>query len=230
MSLPTVILANGDFPSSARALAALRRAARIVCCDGAAVKLRKAGLEAAAIVGDLDSLPASERRAQAGRVVRDSGQDDNDLSKAFRYCLRQGWREILFLGATGLREDHALGNISLLADFAREASVRMLTDHGEFVPVLKSGRLACRPGQAISIFSLDPATAVTSRGLAYPLRSLRLSRWWQATLNSATGREFSLGFKGGPLLVYLAYHRGGRATPRPGVARVEPRPPRKAAP
>lgn len=204
----TAILADGAFPSHPRPCAALSQAARIVCCDGAALKLRQAGLAPAAVVGDLDSLPPAAARAYKGKVVHDPGQDDNDLSKAFRYCLKQGWADLVLLGATGLREDHTLGNISLLADFARQAkSIRMLTNDGEFIPLLKSGRIPCRVGQAVSIFSLDPATAISSTGLRYPLRSLKLSRWWQATLNCATSSHVELRFKGGPLLVYLAYSR-----------------------
>ncbi len=214
MQAATVILADGDFPVQPQPLAALRRARRIVCCDGAARKLRDFGLEPAAVVGDMDSLPATIRRAYGSRVVRDAGQDDNDLSKAFRYCLQQGWRNLVVLGATGLREDHTLGNISLLADFAREARVIMLTDTGEFRPLLKSSRLPCKPGQGVSIFSFDPATAITSRGLKYPLRRLRLSRWWQAALNEAEGRSFDLQFTGGPLLVYSLYTRRTAATRR----------------
>lgn len=207
MNGTTAILADGDFPSHPRPLAALRRAARVVCCDGAALKLRAAGREPDCIVGDLDSLP-SAARAGGARVVRDPGQDDNDLSKAFRFCLARGWRDLVLLGCTGLREDHTLANIALLADFAREApAVRMLTNHGAFLPLLKSGQVRCRRGQAVSLFSPDPAAAVTSDGLQYPLRRLRLARWWTATLNVALGSVFSLRFRGGPVLVYLAYSR-----------------------
>jgi thiamine pyrophosphokinase len=210
MKRVTVILADGDFPVRPRALAALRSAARIVCCDGAVKKLKAAGRDPDVVVGDLDSLSPALRREYADRIVHDPGQDDNDLYKAFRHCLKQGWRDLVLLGATGLREDHTLGNISLLADFAREARIRMLTDYGEFVPFLKSGQLACRAGQGISIFSFDPGTAITSRGLKYPLKKLKLTRWWQAALNVSTGRTFSLSFKGGPVLVYLAFTRKTR--------------------
>ncbi len=210
MTAATVILADGTFPVQPQPLAALRHAARVVCCDGAALKLQAIGMEPAAVVGDMDSLPAAVRRAFADRAIHDPGQEDNDLSKAFRYCLSQNWRHLVVLGATGLREDHTLANISLLADFARDARVTMLTDTGEFRPLLKSGRVVCRPGQAVSVFSFDPATAITSRGLKYPLRRLRLSRWWQAALNEANGKGFELRFTGGPLLVYLAFARRRR--------------------
>jgi thiamine pyrophosphokinase len=207
MKATTAILADGEFPFHPASRALLRRASRIVCCDGAVVKLTKAGFEPAFVIGDLDSLPAALRKRWADRVIRDPGQADNDLSKAFRFCLSRGWTELALLGATGLREDHTLGNISLLADFAARARVRMVTNYGEFVPLLKSGRIPCRPGQAVSVFSLDPRDPVSSRGLQYPLKELKLSRWWQASLNVAEGRSFEIRFKRGPVVVYLAHSR-----------------------
>ena len=44
-------------------------------------------------------------------------QETNDLTKAVNYVKTLGFREVLILGATGRREDHTLGNISLLAQF-----------------------------------------------------------------------------------------------------------------
>lgn len=207
----TVILADGDFPRHPFPLAILRAARRVVCCDGAAEKLLAFGREPDWIVGDLDSLSESLRARFAARLVRDASPASNDLAKAVRHCLAQGWGDWVILGATGLREDHAIGNISLLADFAREsAAAAMVTDSGVFVPLLAAGRVASRPGQAISIFSLDPGTAITSRGLRYPLEGLRLTRWWQATLNEAEGDSFELDFTGGPVLVFACHDDVGR--------------------
>ena len=47
-------------------------------------------------------------------IVHVTEQETNDLNKAFRYCLANGWTDIVILGATGKREDHTLGNIGLL--------------------------------------------------------------------------------------------------------------------
>ena len=204
-SSKTVILANGQFPAHATPVAALHAAARIVCCDGAADKLAAAGLSPDWVVGDLDSLSAAARERHAGRLVCVREQETNDLSKAFRFCLSQGWRDLLIVGATGLREDHTLGNLSLLADFAREAAVLLLTDTGWFTPLLASASLTSCAGQPVSIFSFDPQAAVSAEGLKYALEGVRLTRWWQATLNEARGPAFKLAFTGGPLLVYQAY-------------------------
>ncbi|MEO5368053.1 MAG: thiamine diphosphokinase [Magnetococcus sp. WYHC-3] len=201
----TAILANGNFPTHPRPLGALRTAERIVCCDGAAVQLVAAGLTPAAIVGDLDSLPADLRARLQDRLHPDSSQTDNDLAKAFRYCLQQGWCQLVILGATGLREDHTLGNLSWLADFALQAEVTLLTDTGTFTAVHQPTEFTSHPGQQISLFTFDSRTTLQARGLRYPVENLRPTRWWQATLNEACGHAFTLRAEGGPALVFQTY-------------------------
>ncbi|NLZ64207.1 MAG: thiamine diphosphokinase [Lentisphaerae bacterium] len=202
----TVILAHGDFPQRPAVQQYLYAAKRIICCDGAAADLLQFGLQPELVVGDLDSLPAALSEKLSGRLVRISEQQSNDLSKALRYCLAQGWTNLLILGATGKREDHTLGNISLLADFCRQApELKIISDYGLFLAVQEPCTIPCQTGQQVSIFSLHPDTAITSTGLRYPLQEMRLTRWWQATLNEACGNTFTLSFSGpGPLLLFLA--------------------------
>lgn len=205
----TVIVANGAFPTHATPLAALRSARAVVCCDGAADRLsEEAGLAPSWIVGDLDSLSETLRARFPERLVRVTEQETNDLAKAFRFCRTQGWSDLLIVGATGLREDHTLANLALLADFAREASVLLLTDTGWFTPLLTSARLPSVAGQQVSLFALEPRTSVSAEGLAYPVDGVRLDRWWRAALNEAQGEWFSVTFQGGPLLVYQTYGSG----------------------
>jgi thiamine pyrophosphokinase len=201
----TAILANGVFPTHAAPLAALRTAERIVCCDGAAAKLAAAGLTPAAIVGDLDSLPADLRARFRDRLHLDNSQADNDLAKAFRYCLQQNWRKLVILGATGLREDHTLGNLAWLADFATQAEVTLLTDSGMFTAITQPTVFASHPGQQVSLFTFDGRTLLHARGLRYPVDNLQPTRWWQATLNEAIGEQFEVRAEGGPVLVFMTY-------------------------
>ncbi len=205
LSAKTALLANGAFPVGAAPLEALRLADKIVCCDGAADKLVASGIEPSWIVGDLDSLNVDTRERYRKRLVRVMDRHTNDLAKAFRFCVRKGWRDIVILGATGLREDHTLSNLSLLVDFAREASVFMLTDTGCFTPVLTSTQFPAHAGQQVSIFSFDQQVSVYAEGLKYPLDGVFFSRWWKAALNEVCGETFKLVFEGGPLLVYQTY-------------------------
>ena len=201
----TVILANGSFPRRKSLLALLHGASHIVCCDGAAGSLLRHGLTPDLVVGDLDSLSPALRKKLGRRVIRVTEQETNDLSKAFRACMERSWRSLVILGAGGKREDHLLGNASLLAQFAAAgADVRMETDYGTFLPVLKSSAFRRPVGTKVSVFSFHPDMPVTSTGLAYPLVSLRLPFWWSGTLNVTDAPEFSLAFDGrAPLLLYF---------------------------
>lgn len=198
-----VVVANGLFPTGGAALQALREAEYVVACDGAVLALERVR-EPDAVVGDLDSLPEEVRRRYAGRLHRVEDQETNDLTKAMEYAKAAGFREVLILGATGLREDHSLGNISLLMLYAEEfGRVEMLSDYGRFTPLLKTGMLESRKGQQVSLFSLFPFGTVSVRGLRYPIENRRLTAWWEGTLNEALGDEFEVILnEGARVLVY----------------------------
>jgi thiamine pyrophosphokinase len=209
-SKATVILADGAFPESIHVQQILRQAARIIACDGAAKTVAQWGREPDWIAGDLDSLDKNLQELWSDRVLHISEQETNDLNKAFCCALKMTAPEepLLILGATGKREDHTLGNIGWLMEFARQRpDVQMITDTGIFLPVLCSGTFSCRPGQAVSIFNPNPCLLrVSSKGLKYPLNDLALNSWWTATLNVALGNSFSLEFDAstGALIIFLA--------------------------
>jgi len=203
--MKTVILANGQYPYHKVPVRYLQEAGLIVCCDGAAEKLVAHGMEPGIITGDLDSVSPELKRKYKSRLVTDPDQETNDLTKAVKWCVSQGINEIAILGATGLREDHTIGNISLLADYSRDIKVTMFTDTGSFRVFDHTVTIDSFPGQQVSLFSPDPDLAVTSSGLRYPLHNLRLTSWWRGTLNEAAGDSFTLTFENGRIIVFMKY-------------------------
>ena len=201
----TVILANGSFPKHYVPLDYLRNADRIVCCDGSTENAVYAGFTPFAIVGDMDSLSREMKIRFSDRIFQDKEQETNDLTKAVKWCHGSGYNEVIILGATGKREDHTIGNISLLTEYAKIVNVRMVTDTGVFLPFLNSCRVNSFPGQQISVFSIDSGTQITSAGLRYPLMKKRLGNWWEATLNEALEDHITLEFDSGRVIVFLAY-------------------------
>ena len=190
-----VILANGDFPRAEIPLGLLNRAPFVCACDGAVNHYPLAD----AIVGDGDSVPENLRN----RLIQIDEQEDNDLTKATRYCLSKGMRRIAYLGATGQREDHTLGNISLIVRYVQEMGIEPLlaTDYGWFVVAEGESTFESFKGQQVSIFNMS-CNALSSEGLlwqAYPYR-----QWWQGTLNESASDSFTL--KGDSFyLVYRTY-------------------------
>jgi len=201
----TVIVADGTFPSHAVPLGYLSNADRIICCDGSTESLLNAGFIPDAIVGDMDSLTPDLAERFRDRIYPDNDQETNDLTKAVMWCKEKNYKNLIIVGATGKREDHTIGNISLLAEYVRELNVLMVTDTGIFQPCLKSSEISSFTGQQVSIFSIDPETEITSTGLRYPLQRRKIKNWWMATLNESLGDNFTLNFKGGPVIVYLKF-------------------------
>jgi thiamine pyrophosphokinase len=194
-----VILANGAFPRKGSVpYGILAAAATVVCCDGAADTYRRRFRRLpTVVVGDCDSV-----KGRYPEMVRIPDQETNDLEKAIAYCRQRGWRTPVIVGATGKREDHTLGNIFR----ALAAQLTIVTEEGCFVPVAARAALTVDVGAAVSVFATDPATRMTSRGLAWPLDGVSFSSLFCATLNRATARRLLLTTTR-PVSVFCAHPR-----------------------
>lgn len=197
-----VVLAGGEYPTAPQPLEVLHNAPYTVCCDGAADSYIATGRVPDAIVGDGDSISANNRAKYAALLHIVTEQETNDQTKAVRFLQELGKRRIAIVGATGRREDHTIGNISLLIEYARAgAQVRSFTDHGVFIPCNGDTTLKCRKGQQVSIFAIT-AKELSSEGLLYPIYDF--TNWWQGTLNECTGKEFTIHAEG-EYLLFLNY-------------------------
>ena len=199
-----IILAAGDFPTHPVPLQALELYRdRIICCDGAANTLLQTGYYPEIVVGDGDSLSPETCDKLSGRLICDPDQETNDLTKAFHYALSRNYKKLLILGATGKREDHTLGNISLLADYMDHADVSMLTDYGMITPAKGNAIFLSHPGQQISIFCMDSQPLII-RGLKWPVDNRIITRWWQASLNEALSDRFEIE-TAGKVIIFQEY-------------------------
>lgn len=215
------IIANGAFPTHAKVLRRIAESDFVVCCDGAFEKYLRwykkcsyAPNQSVAVVGDGDSLnplliDEAKKLKLKVLVKKVSEQESNDLTKAVRFVAEMGERveglEVGITGATGLREDHTIGNISLLANYITSFPsivFSMYSDYGTFYAMEGKSTFNCQKGQQISLFSLTPEIPVTVKGLKYPIKNRQLTQLWEATLNEAKDTKFEV--IGGKMLVYLA--------------------------
>ena len=205
-----VIICDGSFPRTEYPRYLIRTAGFIICCDGALKKFirnSKAifGTERLPdrVIGDMDSLPESLRKKYSDIIVKIDEQEHNDQTKAFRWAMEnlEGMESITILGATGQREDHTIGNISLLMEYARMydlegagIQVQMITDHATVVAVTDTVEMDCGEGRQISIFSPDNTLKIKSEGLRWKTDDVVFDNWWKATLNRAVQDNIRLEF------------------------------------
>ena len=206
-----VILAAGDFPTHVIPLRVLRTAENLIVCDGALENLLEYEIEPTAVVGDGDSLSDTLKQRYAHICHPISEQEFNDLTKATLFARSHLKMDasthmrprFCYLGATGKREDHTLGNISLMLYYHRQLGIDpvMITDYGYFVVASGTTRFDSFPGQQVSIFNTT-CKELNSIGLKwdiYPFNEL-----WQGTLNEALSNEFTI-HADGDYLIYRTH-------------------------
>ncbi|MCR5076870.1 MAG: thiamine diphosphokinase [Prevotella sp.] len=208
-----VILAAGDFPSHVIPLRILREAKNLIVCDGALADLIDLGIKPTAIVGDGDSLSDELKQRYAHIYHQISEQEYNDLTKATLFArshltMNGSTHErprFCYLGATGKREDHTLGNISLMLYYYRKLGIlpTMVTDYGTFIPASGTTRLSSFPGQQVSLYNAN-CQQLSSQGLKW--ETYPFHEFWQGTLNEALGTEFTIKADG-DYLVYRTHQR-----------------------
>ena len=205
-----VIICDGRFPKSDYPRYLVRTADFIICCDGALQKFLRASQAIFGekrlpdvVVGDMDSLSPSLRKKHSDIIVQIDEQEHNDQTKAFRWALEniEDISQIYILGATGEREDHTIGNISLLMEYARTydledrgINVEMVSDHAIIFAVTDTCEMDCGEGRRISIFSPDNSLRIKSEGLEWPTDEVVFDNWWKATLNRASQDHVKLKF------------------------------------
>lgn len=147
---------------------------RIMAIDSGAATLLRMGIKPDVLLGDFDSLPATDLEI----LLRDgveflrfpAEKDQTDLELALEWAAKQGVREIRVWGALGGRLDHTLANIGLLLKGAQLGLTVWLVDPHHEIRVFENYlHLTAKPGWAVSLIPLFTAKGVLTRGLKYPL-------------------------------------------------------------
>jgi thiamine pyrophosphokinase len=198
-SLSPVTLLGGGEVALADLRAALVQAPLLVAADGGANMALSAGLMPDAVIGDLDSLTETSRRAlPAERLHLIPEQESTDFEK----CLtRISAPYVLGLGFTGARVDHLLAVWNALVRHPGRRCLILGRDDVAFAAP-RALRLDLTPGTRISLFPMVPL-AGSSRGLLWPIDGLEMSPGGRiGTSNQATG-PVDLAFDSEGMLVIL---------------------------
>lgn len=197
-----VVLANGEYPKARLPLDIITRHKTLVVCDGVADAYLAMSDKFDVIIGDGDSISKDVAEQYASRIIIDQDQETNDQTKAVRYLLNKGVKDISIIGAGGKREDHLLGNVSLLIDYLKlGVKARIYTNYGVFIPIQGDAVISAYLGQPVSIFNFG-CMMLDAEGLEYSIRPF--SSWWEGTLNKASETEIVIKADS-YYLIYLAY-------------------------
>jgi len=149
----------------------------VIAADGGYHHCRRWQIEPHMIIGDMDSVAASDlaeidrETTQIHRFPQE--KDETDLDLAIRAARDRQADQIIILGAMGARWDMSFSNVLVLATPALGAiDARILEGSYEFLCLHGHHKMAIRGkcGDVLSLIPLGgPVTGISLSGAAYPL-------------------------------------------------------------
>lgn len=208
-----LIICNGEPPSRALARRLARAADLVVAADGGANTARRYRIRPDIIIGDLDSVSGATRRYFSDSLVLQvTRQDNTDLEKALDFVASASVPEVVVIGATGLRIDFTLGNLSVLWKYTSFMNLRFTGDGWTAMPVGKKRVVHAPKGTTVSLIPFGACDGVTLRGLHYPLTDASMSIGEIGVSNVVRTSPFSVRVKRGKMLLVILHKktRSGR--------------------
>lgn len=204
-----VILANGLAPAKKEfKYFAKAEYNFLVCADGGANSAYKLGLIPDAIIGDFDSIEMDilEFYKPYSKIIQLKRQNDTDIEKCLKYCIKMKIDEVILTGATGDRLDHSFCNLGIVLKYYDKLKIKIV--HQKSILSAHSGFVEFQTikGEIISLYGIDNKTKIISAGLKYPLDYTALPFGVrESTSNIAKGKTVRLNISGGRIFIVREY-------------------------
>ena len=185
-----VIFANGNIPDPDAIRKILLPGDAFFAADAGASHILRLGRLPEMVIGDLDSLPETERKklqASGVSIVQyPQDKDLTDLELAINKVLEEGYHRILIVAALGGRLDMTLSNLNLMTrPDLQELDVRMDDGIEQLQIVRGKALIQGRVGDTISLIPWGGAVEmVTTSGLRWPLTNAHLELFETRTVSN----------------------------------------------
>lgn len=185
---------------------------KIIAVDGGLESVEALGLMPDYIVGDFDTVHSEviERFRQMPFIVWEQHKpekNETDTELARSRALTLGCRRIIFLGATGGRLDHMLGNLHALYACMQSGIEAWIADPQNRMYLLDEGKKFYRRTTFGKYVSFLPYTeevkGITLKGFKYPLNNKDIRRGEEVGLcisNELAGDQAEIQFEDGILI------------------------------
>lgn len=204
-----IIVSGGKHPSLELFRSIHQKGDVIIGADSGAEFLKREGIMPDLLLGDFDSIKEETLLyfKERTRVLKyDAVKDFTDTEAAFEEALKLNPDEIYFLGCTGSRLDHFIGNLSLLAR-ALKSGIRgyLMDDHNKIFFMDKPGTIKKGFGNYISFQAFRESVKDFSlQGARYPLTGYELKLGDPRNVsNEFIEEEIEVSFKSGVLMVFM---------------------------
>lgn len=202
-----LIIANGEWPPESIWLPLTAQSKCVIACDGAAAQCFENDVKIDAVIGDMDSLSEHDemrlRDDDNVALVRQTGQEENDLVKAMKWSIKQGAESIEVFGIEGGDFDHQFAAILSLCEVPFNTRIHtsqsIIQRVGESPLTLDS----IETNASFSLFAVGPVEGVNLTGAEWSLANQTLSPGTRGIHNKSTGEKLHVECLSGDLLLFL---------------------------
>lgn len=162
------------------------------------------GVKVDVLIGDFDSLKG-ELPGDVSEILQVPVKKElTDTQLAVEKAIEMGAREIIIVGSTSGRFDHALSTLAILEDLhSRHLRAMIVNGQNRICFIKNTNHIILRSGyKYFSLIATDEARGVSIEGAMYPLKNARLDRKRQfAVSNQVQGNAALITVKRGGLYV-----------------------------
>ncbi|MDP1836791.1 MAG: thiamine diphosphokinase [Chlamydiales bacterium] len=198
------LVANGHIENYANTARQLSEFSHIIAVDGGLDHCHKMNIRPFEIVGDLDSVTPKTLDLYRDIPLHQYPFDKNetDLELAIARAKPSSDNHVVVYGAMGLRMDHSVANLYLLARYPGCLSFE--SDTEIIFAIDGTCQINTHAGQIISLLPLgEPVEGVQTSGLRWELNNATLNSSFLSVSNECLGSQVAISTHSGTLLCYL---------------------------
>lgn len=206
--MKAVVLSGGTPPPIDLLSRELLDSDYLICADSGADFLYKENVLPDFLMGDFDSVSKESfeffRKSNTAIEKFPKDKDFTDTKLAFMKALELGASHISFLGCTGTRLDHSIGNIGVLLDCVENGITGYIIDNNNKIFLSRETvKLHGAKGDTFSLFAFDETVDNLSiTGSKFNLNNYKLTIGDGLTIsNEFKEEEVIITFTSGTLLV-----------------------------
>lgn len=206
--MKAVIISGGSPPTKALLEEELKECSYLICADSGADCLYKYNIMPDYLIGDFDSIDKSvfdyffTSNIAIEKYPKD--KDFTDTKLALFKARKLGADEIIFLGCTGGRLDHTVGNFGLLLDCLNYNIKSFIKDDNNAISITNiSTEIYGEKGESFSLLAYNmPVENLTIKGAKFELENYYLNIGDGLTLsNEFLRNNVNINFYKGTLLM-----------------------------
>jgi thiamine pyrophosphokinase len=177
---------------------------KIFAVDGAFYYLNTFGISVDYIIGDFDSVLLNKKISSESNILKINNQNYTDFDKALNVIYNKGFFNVNVWGASGMEQDHFLGNLSTALKYKKKLSIIFHDKYHLFFFSKKKTSFFHKKNKKVSLFPFPKVEGLSTHGLKYSIKKGLLEIGKNIGIRNEMNRQkIEIKYEKGELLMFI---------------------------